>query len=86
MLTANLLGALLLFGGVVYMGWTAIHRGRMSDPGSDPGGDVERTLEPRHRGLGFLGLAANWPGLAMVILGSLLLLTSVFLGTTDPLP
>ena len=34
----------------------------------------------------FLGLAANWPGLAMVILGSLLLLTSVFLGTSDPLP
>ena len=76
MLTLNLIGALLLLGGVVYMAWAAIDRGRMSDPGPSPNDGVRRTLEPAHRGLGFLGLKANWPGLAMLAVGALLLLLS----------
>ena len=72
MTMSALIGALLFFGGIVYMAWVAIQRGKMSDPESNRG----RTLEPRHRGLGFIGLKANWPGLAMLALGALLLLSS----------
>jgi hypothetical protein len=85
MLTANLVGALLLIGGVVYMGCIAINRSKMSDLRSSPDDPAERTLEPRHRGLGFLGVGVNWPGLLMVILGCLLLLASVLQGTPPSL-
>jgi hypothetical protein len=77
MFTIELLGALLLLGGLVYMAWAAIHRGRMSGPAAKPDDPGERTLEPRHRGLGFLGWRANWPGLAMIALGGLLLVSSL---------
>jgi hypothetical protein len=77
MFTVELLGALLFIGGVVYMAWAAIGRGRMSDPASNPSDAGKRTLEPRHRGLGFLGWEANWPGLVMAALGGLLLLSSL---------
>ena len=78
MLSIELLGALLLLGGLVYMGWATIRRGRMSDPAADPNDTGKRTLEPRHRGLGFLGWEANWPGLVLAALGGLLLLSSLF--------
>lgn len=73
-----LLGALLIIGGVVYMARAAIFRGRMSDPGPNPNDTTRPTLEPRHRGVGFLGLKANWPGLLMIIVGALLLLGPIF--------
>jgi hypothetical protein len=72
MLFVSLTGALLFIAGVVYMAAVAIYRGRMSDPGADPSDPA--TLEPRHRGVGFLGWKANWPGIAMIVLGALLLL------------
>jgi hypothetical protein len=77
MFTIELLGALLLLAGLVYMAWAAIRRGRMSDPATNPDDAGKRTLEPRHRGLGFLGWRANWPGLVMAALGALLLLSSL---------
>jgi hypothetical protein len=70
-LALRLIGALLIICGVVQLARTAINRGRLSDPGADPG---DGTLEPRHRGVGFLGFAANWPGLAMMAAGALILL------------
>ena len=73
MLTIPLIGALLIFCGIVYMASAAIYRGRMSDPHIDPVDDAP-TLEPRHRGLRFLGLKANWPGLLLVAIGALMLL------------
>jgi hypothetical protein len=73
MLTIPLIGALLILGGIVYMAGAAIYRGRMSDPHVDPiEGDL--TLEPRHRGLRFLGFKANWPGLLLVAIGAIMLL------------
>ena len=69
-----LIGALLIFAGVVYMAIAAIRRGRLSDPSRNPGDTTDRTLEPRQGGLEFLGLAANWPGLLMMAVGALLLL------------
>jgi len=73
MLTFPLIGALLIVCGVVYMARAAIYRGRMSDPHFNPN-DTGRTLEPRHRGLRFLGLGANWPGLLIIAIGGLMLL------------
>lgn len=77
MFTTELLGALLVLGGVVYMAWSAIRHGRMSDPGANPNDAGKRTLEPRRRGLGFLSLKANWPGLVLTGLGVLLLVSSL---------
>jgi hypothetical protein len=48
----------------------------MSDPRANANDAGKRTLEPRHRGLGFLGWRANWPGLVLTALGGLLLASS----------
>jgi hypothetical protein len=74
MLTIRLIGALLILCGVVFMAGAAVYRGRMSDPHPNPHDTAAPTLEPRHRGLGFLGLKANWPGLLMIVIGGLMLL------------
>ncbi|TIO21159.1 MAG: hypothetical protein E5X96_09685, partial [Mesorhizobium sp.] len=57
---------------------------RLSDPASTapdrPAPNLATpgpTLEPRRRGLRFLGLSQNWPGLVMMAVGIILLL-SVF--------
>ncbi|PSJ60124.1 hypothetical protein [Kumtagia ephedrae] len=70
-MTAVWLGALLVVAGVVYMAWAATRRGRMSDPHPTPTGT---TLEPARRGVGFLGLKPNWPGVLMIAAGAILLL------------
>jgi hypothetical protein len=77
-LAVRLIGALLIICGIVLMARAAINRGRMSDPGSNPG-DAGRSLEPRHRGVGFLGIGANWPGIALMAAGALMLLLPAFL-------
>jgi len=79
MFTIPVVGALLLLGGIVYMATAAIYRGRMSDPHPKPTDTATRTLEPRHRGLRFLGLATNWPGLLMIVVGGLMLLLPLLL-------
>ena len=72
------IGALLLICGLVYMARAAIFRGDLSEPhatGYDP---RSVTLEPERRGLRFLGVQANWPGMVMVAAGAVLLLFGVF--------
>jgi hypothetical protein len=64
------LGALLVLGGVMYMVRAVIWRGSLSGPDSGP---VRGTLEPRRRGVGFLGLEANWPGILLMAIGAVLL-------------
>jgi hypothetical protein len=66
------LGALLVIGGVLFMALQPLWRARLSGRPSRPAVD---TLEPRQPAAGF-GLASNWPGLALVALGALLLLIS----------
>jgi hypothetical protein len=67
------LGALLFVIGIVLLAGQAIYRGRMSEPG--PAGLGSRnTLEPAHRGVRFMGLGSNWPGLLLVALGAILLI------------
>ena len=74
MLVMRLIGALLVLAGLVYMAAAAIYRGRLSDDRPNPTDTADRTLEPRHRGLGFLGLKPNLAGLIMIAVGALLLI------------
>jgi hypothetical protein len=65
------LGALLVLGGVLYMARSTIWRGALSGP--DSSRPVRGTLEPRRRGVGFLGLGTNWPGILLMAIGAVLL-------------
>ncbi|HEY0513178.1 MAG TPA: hypothetical protein VGH73_14815 [Thermoanaerobaculia bacterium] len=67
------LGAILVVGGVLFTAYQAISRGRLSEPRRSRTADT--TLEPRRPGGGF-GIKVNWPGLAMIALGAVLLLAS----------
>ena len=69
------LGALLVFGGVLYMVRAAIWRGPLSGSGSSRSGPVRNTLEPSRRGVGFLGLGTNWPGILLMAIGAILLVS-----------
>ena len=62
------LGALLVFGGVLYMARATIWRGSLSRPARD-------TLEPPPRGVGFLGFRTNWPGILLMVMGAILLVS-----------
>jgi hypothetical protein len=68
------LGALLMLGGVLYTARTAIWRGPLS--GQDSSQPVRDTLEPPRRGMGFLGVRTNWPGILLMAIGAVLLVVS----------
>ena len=83
-----IIGALLTVAGVVYMALAVLNRGRLSNPTAfpaRPGGPTPNlatpgpTLAPRRRGLAFLGLSQNWPGLLMIGIGLILLLSAAVL-------
>jgi hypothetical protein len=74
MVITTLIGALLVTCGLLYMAGAAIYRGGMTEPHSSPRDLAGLTLEPGHRGLRFLGLKANWPGLLIAAIGALMLL------------
>ena len=83
-MTAIIIGALLLVAGIVYMAGATLKRGRLSDPApvdTAPGRMIPATtgptLEPERRGLRFLGLTTNWPGLLMLVVGAALLLSAM---------
>lgn len=65
------LGALLIFGGLLYTVRATIWRGPLS--GRDSSRPVRGTLEPPRRGLGFLGIASNWPGILLMAAGAVLM-------------
>ncbi len=71
-MTLILLGALLFLAGVVYTAMQPL-KGRLSRPRSVSPTPQGKTLEPESPGRGF-SLSANWPGLLMIALGSVLLL------------
>jgi hypothetical protein len=68
------LGALLFLAGILYLVATAIWKGPMSGASRTPAGTTSPTLEPPGRGIAVFGLARNWPGLALMALGGILLL------------
>jgi hypothetical protein len=80
MLGTSIIGALLILCGIVWLAGAAIYQGRMSDPDRDPGDTPAHGLEPPAQGTRFLGLKANWPGLALVVVGGLLLLLPLVTG------
>jgi sulfite exporter TauE/SafE len=67
------LGALLVLAGVLYMARAAIWRGSLSGP--DSSRSVRGTLEPPRRSLRFLGLGTNWPGILLMAIGAILLVS-----------
>ena len=67
------LGALLVFGGILYMARAAIWQGPLSGP--DSSRPVRDTLEPPRRSVRFLGLEANWPGILLMAIGAVLLVS-----------
>lgn len=67
-----LLGALLVFGGLLFLAAQPIWRGRLSAIRRKSTA-AEPTLEPPNPGAGF-AVKDNWPGLALILLGGILLL------------
>jgi hypothetical protein len=65
-------GALLVIGGLVFTASQAVRKGRLSGARPSPGQPTD-TLEPP-RNTGGFSLRENWPGLAIIVLGALLLL------------
>jgi hypothetical protein len=68
------LGVLLVLGGVLYTARTAIWRGSLSGPDSSSR-PVRDTLEPPRRSMKFLGLGTNWPGILLMAIGAILLVS-----------
>jgi hypothetical protein len=71
-MSAIWLGALLFISGLVLTAAPPIWRGRLSGGRSRPASQ-SGTLEPPKPGAGF-GLKTNWPGLALIVLGTILML------------
>ena len=68
------LGALLVLGGVLYTARAAIWRGPLSGPDSSRR-PVRKTLEPPTRSIRFLGVGTNWPGILLMAIGAILLVS-----------
>ncbi len=66
------IGALFFVAGVIYLAAQPIWRGRLSSPKPSNAPVGGTTLEPPKPGAGF-GLKSNWPGLAAILLGCVLL-------------
>jgi hypothetical protein len=81
MLSIFWLGALFVVAGVVLMAAPPIWRARLSGRRSRSA-VANRTLEPQRPGAGF-GLRANWPGLALIALGVILLLVGAAVQTPN---
>lgn len=74
-MTFILLGALLVLAGLVFMAYQPLRRHRLSGGKQLPLGKPANTLEPINPAEGF-GFKAVWPGLALVAVGAVLLLTA----------
>ena len=74
------LGAVLVVSGVLLMAGPPIWRAQLSGRRSRSATAAAGTLEPRRPGAGF-GLKRNWPGLALIALGIILLLVGAAVQT-----
>lgn len=72
------LGAILVVAGLLYQFREALGRRRLSEPHRPDQAGSKPTLEPRRQGVGFLSLRRNWPGLAMMIAGAILLIFGAY--------
>ncbi|MDK1488470.1 hypothetical protein QN219_00120 [Sinorhizobium sp. 7-81] len=69
-----LVGVFLIVCGLLLMVREALGRRRLSGPSRATESGTGPTLEPARQGLGFLGLVRNWPGMALMAIGAVLLL------------
>lgn len=69
------LGALLVVGGIVLAAARTASRGKLADPHATAPGKRTDTLEPRGRGAR-LSIKADLPGIALIVIGALLLLNA----------
>ncbi|PDT03542.1 hypothetical protein CO666_13240 [Rhizobium chutanense] len=65
-----LIGAALIIGGLLLL-FSSVRGRKPSNPHPLPQGGT--TLEPQRQGLRFLSLSKNWPALAVIAVGVLLL-------------
>ncbi|SMF50124.1 hypothetical protein SAMN02982989_2707 [Xaviernesmea oryzae] len=72
------LGAILVVAGLLYQFREALGRRRLSEPHRPDQAGSKPTLEPRRQGVGFLSIRRNWPGLAMMIAGAILLIFGAY--------
>ena len=72
------LGAMLFLGGLLVTVAKPIWRGRLSGRRSPAAVAADGTLEPPRPGAGFR-LKTNWPGLALIGLGAILMLVGAIL-------
>lgn len=68
-----LFGALLMFGGVIFLAAQPMFRARLSAPRRTPAATPGPTLEPSKPAAGF-SLKETWPGLVLIAVGGLFLL------------
>ncbi|TKT72621.1 hypothetical protein YH63_014955 [Afipia massiliensis] len=68
-----LLGALLMFGGLILLAAQPMFRARLSSVRRTPAATPDPTLEPSEPAAGF-SLKETWPGLALIVVGGILLL------------
>lgn len=73
------LGMLLVIAGLLYLARQSIWRGQMSNPTPSDPTPPSPTLEPARRGVSFFGLGTNWPGIVMMAVGAILLLSGAIL-------
>ena len=71
-----ILGALLIISGIALAAARTASRGKLSDPHATGAGEQTDTLEPKGRG-SRLSLRADLPGFALMIVGAVLLLTTL---------
>lgn len=72
-MTVIYIGALLIIGGMLSMAYKAIWQGRLSGASRRDAVVKSTTLEPQGRSAAF-DPKANWLGLALIALGTILLL------------
>jgi len=68
------IGALLIIGGVIYGAALTLQKGRLSDASRTGPARTVTSLEPQ-QGVRPLSLRTHWPAFALIILGSILILT-----------
>lgn len=68
------LGALSFFAGSLVLVGKAVWKGPMSRADRSPADDTHQSLEPPGPGISVFALSRNWPGLALMGLGAVLLL------------
>jgi hypothetical protein len=69
-------GAFFMSAGILYSVWIALSARNLSNLPRQSDNANSPTIEPERQGLRFFGLTRNWPALALVMIGALLLLLS----------